>query len=175
MILGSLALLLLRPAIAAERAGVTMPDQVELAGASLPLHGLALRERLYFDQYLVGLYFPHRGRPARTLIEAEEPKSLRLHILTRELSTESLLRGLALSPAAAEDAGLQRLLGWLPELLRQGDVLCFDYEPGLGTTLSLNGTARGRVEGSELMRTFWTAFLGPQAPSTLRRELLGGS
>jgi len=172
-----LLLLLSAPGRSGERAGITMPDTIQLGEASLVLNGIGLRERFFLDQLVVGLYLPSRTTAAAKALDPAQPSSLRLHVLSKELPVEDLKelleRGRPPQQRADLDPHFQRFEGWLLTL-NKGDVLTLDYQPGSGTELSINGSARGQIEGPEFMQAIWRSMLGPDPISrSLKEQLLG--
>lgn len=172
-----LVLLFSGPGRAGERAGVTMPDTLQLGEASLVLNGIGLRERFFLDQLVIGLYLPSRTTSSAIALDPALARSLRLHVLTKEIDVEELKvlleRGRDPRDQADLDPHFQRFEGWLISL-RKGDVLTLDYIPGVGTELSVNGSSRGQIEGAEFMQAIWRSLLGPDPVSrALKEQLLG--
>jgi hypothetical protein len=172
-----LLLLLCGPGRAAERAGVTMPDTIQLGEASLVLNGIGLRERFFLDQLVVGLYLPSRTSTSTAALDPSLPKSLRLHVVCKELPVDELKalleRGRDPQRDAELDPHFQRFEGWLLGL-RKGDVLTLDYQPEVGTELGVNGSSRGLIEGPAFMQALWRSMLGPDPVSrSLKEQLLG--
>lgn len=165
------------PGHAGERAGITMPDTLSLGETSLVLNGMGLRERLFFDQVVVGLYLTSRTSKASAALDPQSAKSLRLHVVGKDLPATELSALLLGHPHAEHDEALvphlQRFEGWLLDL-RQGDRLTLDYQPGIGTELSLNGSSRGTIDSPEFMQLVWRNLIGPHTPRGLREDLLGG-
>ncbi len=51
--------------------------------------------------------------------------------------------------------------------------MTIQYEPGTGTTLLVNGQAKGTVPGVEFMKLIFGNYVGPNANKVLREGLLG--
>jgi len=59
--------------------------------------------------------------------------------------------------------------------LQAGDVILLDYQPAIGTQLTLNGTLRGTIPGRQLYTALLKIWLGEQpAQDDLKLKLLGG-
>ena len=56
------ALLLSFWAWSAELAGVTLPNTTEVAGETLKLNGIGLREKFWIDIYAAALYLPFKSK-----------------------------------------------------------------------------------------------------------------
>lgn len=58
--------------------------------------------------------------------------------------------------------------------VRKGDHSSLTYQPGIGTTLSINGRPVITIEGEDFARLYFTIWLGEQPISdSLKRKLLG--
>jgi hypothetical protein len=158
--------------------GITFPDEATVGGTVLPLNGVGIRERFFFDIYAAGLYLPSRTGDAAQAIEADVPKRIEVRFLykhvTREQAVDALRWRLMESPAAASIKDqVETFIGWLGDFDR-GDEIVFDYVPGTGTRVTLQGETRGMMPGASFMRAVWGIFLG-EKPITeaLKRGMLG--
>jgi hypothetical protein len=59
---------------------VTMPKNVTIKGTTLSLNGAGLREKLWIDLYVAGLYIKTKTTNANTIINANEPISIKLKL-----------------------------------------------------------------------------------------------
>ena len=166
-------------ASAREVDGITFPEEATVGGSVLPLNGVGIRERFFFDIYAAGLYLPtHTGDAARA-IESNVPKRIEVRFLyrhvTRQQAVDALRWRLMESPAAASIADqVETFIGWLSDFDR-GDEILFDYVPGVGTTVTLQGETKGMMSGASFMRAVWGIFLGEQPiTEALKRGMLGG-
>ncbi|MBM4390566.1 MAG: chalcone isomerase family protein [Deltaproteobacteria bacterium] len=173
-------LLLASLAPAKSLAGVSLPDASTVGTTPVVLNGIGLREKYFFDIYVGGLYLPSPSRDAASIIAAEVPKRVEMHFVYREVSRDQMVASFR------EDFGNQpgvgdktqyvdRIVAWLPGSVRRGDVLAFEYAPGAGTRILLNGTALGNIPGEEFMRLVFGVYLGSKPPTeALKAGLLGG-
>ncbi len=165
--------------LAAVLEGIELPDTIESGGHQLLLNGLGLREFLFIDIYVGGLYLPARTTDERVAIEPDVPKRLELHFVHRvgvEDMRRSIDDAIEKNPAAgAAIAGhLGRLSGAL-EAMAPGDVVVFDYLPDRGTRILVKGELKDTVEGVPFMQGLWALYVGPAPPTrNLKRGLLGG-
>jgi hypothetical protein len=173
--------LLLCAALASARDvdGITFPEEATVGGAVLPLNGVGIRERFFFDIYAAGLYLPTHTEDAERAIESDVPKRIEVRFLyrhvTRQQAVDALRWRLMESPAAASIADqVETFIGWLSDFDR-GDEILFDYVPGVGTTVTLQGATKGMMPGASFMRAVWGIFLGEQPiTEALKRGMLGG-
>ena len=76
-------------ALAAELAGVTLPDTRVVDGKPLLLNGIGLRTYSFLGIkiYVAGLYLPQRSDSAEAILNSPEPKLLEIHFL-RDVDAE---------------------------------------------------------------------------------------
>lgn len=178
-----LVLALSSTAHARECAGVRFPDSVSVAGTTLVLNGVGLREAtaLQIDVYVAGLYVTRRGRDPGTLLAEDAPRRVVMHML-RDVSREDAIEGFTSglrrnSPEqfASLGAEIARLRSMVQET-HEGDVVVLTYVPGRGTEIEIAGRSRGIIEGAVFGRAIFMNFVGPRPPNRgLRTGLLGGT
>lgn len=172
-------LLLSSLAFAGSLAGVTVPDKVTLGGQGLSLNGLGLREKYTFDIYVGALYLQHPTHDAAAAIAADEPKRVLMHFIYDEVSRKQMLEtfneGFGDAAQGPQAANIATMEAWVPAAgVKKGDELGFDYVPGVGTSLVLNGRTLGTVPGVDFMRLVFGIYLGPRPPTkALKQGLLG--
>ena len=170
--------LLVSLAAAREVDGVTFPEEATVGGAVLPLNGVGVRERFLIDIYAAGLYLPTHTSDAAQAIENDVPKRIEMRFLykhvTRQQAVDALQWRLVESPAAASiQDQVQLFVSWLRDFDR-GDQILFDYVPGQGTSVTLQGESRGTMPGTSFMRAVWGIFLGDKPiTEALKRGMLG--
>jgi len=62
-------------------AGVNMPDTVQVAGTTLLLNGLGLRNKSGVKVYVAGLYVQRKSSDPNAVLTAEGPKRIVMHFL----------------------------------------------------------------------------------------------
>jgi hypothetical protein len=174
-------LLVSGPAWGAERAGVQMPDRLNVRGHSLVLNGLGVREAsvLHVDVYVAGLYVPQRSSDPSQILRSDEPKVLELefvHDVRRDQMTKAWQEGFQKNagPRLAElQPRIDRLNGWMVDL-KKGDALGFTYVPGQGVEVRVGGATKGTIPGDDFALALFAIWLGPHPPNeSLKAGLLG--
>jgi hypothetical protein len=169
------------PAAAGERAGIRMPDTIQVAGKTLYLNGLGVREATLFnvDVYVAGLYLEHRSKDPGEILGTDGLKVIHLrfvHDVGRKDVVSSFTEGFKKNAGDLEPGlrpEIARLMGWLPGF-EDGDTLTLTYVPGDGTRAAVNGKARGTIAGADFARALFAIWLGPHPPNRgLKRGLLG--
>jgi hypothetical protein len=170
---------LLHVALAGSLAGVTLPDTAQVAGTAVKLNGMGLREKYFIDVYVGGLYLVTPTHDGRRAIAADEAKRVVMHFIyravTREQMLETFLEGFGSAATGPQAANVATMSGWVPAAgVKAGDELAFDYGPGVGTSMLLNGRKLGTIPGSDFMRLVFGIFLGDHPPTAaLKAGLLG--
>lgn len=159
-------------------AGVTLPDTATVAGQTLALNGMGLREKYTIDVYVGGLYLPTPTRDGAAAVALDAPKRVVMHFtyrkVTREQMLETFLEGFGDQATGPQKPNVDKLLAVVPEAMYAGDEISFDYAPGVGTTMSIKGKAVATVPGAEFMRMVFGVWLGARPPSAaLKAGMLG--
>lgn len=167
-------------ALAATLAGVTMPDTATVGTEPVVLNGLGLREKYTIDIYVGGLYLRNPTRSGTAAIAADEPKRVVMQFIYRAVTRQQMLdtfyEGFGDAAKGAHADSVAKMQSWVPaDGVKRGDRIAFDYAPGAGTTMTLNGRALGNIPGAEFMKLVFGIFLGPRPPTeALKAGLLGG-
>lgn len=161
-------------------AGVTLADTATVGGESVKLNGLGLRERYFLDIYVGALYLQHPTADAASAIAADEPKRVLMHFIYKAITRDQMVAtfhdGFGSTTTGPHAANLAKMGSWVPAAgVKGGDEIGFDYVPGVGTSMTLNGRVLGTIPGAEFMKLIFGIYLGPQPPTeALKAGLLGG-
>ena len=71
---------------------VSMEDQIEIAGQSLQLNGMALRKAVFFQVYVGGLYLKTPSKDSQAIINSQEMKHLNMQFI-RSVSRSKIRKG----------------------------------------------------------------------------------
>lgn len=165
--------------LAQSLAGVTLPDAATVGGQTVTLNGLGLREKYFLDIYVGGLYLLHPTHVADAAIAADEPKRVVMHFTYKSVSKSQMLdtfkEGFGSAATGPHAASISKMAAWVPEGgVKAGDQLSFDYAPGAGTAMVLNGRVLGTIAGAEFMKLVFGIYLGPKPPTPeLKAGMLG--
>ncbi len=165
--------------LAAEAAGVRMPDTVTVEGKTLRLNGMGLRKKVVFKVYVAGLYLEKTSSAAAAVISSDEVKQMRLHVLrslTAKQVTEAIEEGFEKNSkpqmAVLKDR-LQKFSSMFSDVA-EGDLILMTYVPGKGLTVSVKGSEKGTVEGKDFADALFAVWLGPNpVQEDLKKALLG--
>jgi hypothetical protein len=172
-------------AIAAELDGVTLDDRARVDGQEIQLNGIALRTRYaIFKVYVAGLYLSHRTTSGTAAIDSRGAKRMVL-VMLRDVSAEQFIESfdVALRNNNSE-AQLAEIKGQREELFariraigeaRKGSRIVLDYLPSAGTTLTIDGAAKGKpLPGEAFYRAILRSWVGEKpAQEDMKKALLG--
>jgi hypothetical protein len=184
-----LALLLLSPVAMAKKVGdVEVADSISLGGQNLVLNGAGIRVKkvafININVYSGGLYLKAKNSDAQSIVDADEPMAMRLHITTGMASTSKLID--------AWNEGFERATGGKTDAIKEeiakfnalfktdpkeGDVYEIAYVPGKGITVAMNGALQGdAIPGLEFKKAvfgIWLAKNDDEYLNNLKTGLLG--
>ena len=170
------------PLPAAECIGVSLPDRLETPGRQpLVLNGIGVRKATLFKVkvYAAGLYLAEPSSDAQAIIDQDRARHLTLHFV-RDVDADDIRE--AWQEGFAANAGDR--LGELGPRIKalqammanfaEDDRLDFDYRPGQGTEVSINGRSQGSIQGADFGSALITIWLGEPPNPEIKRGLLGG-
>ena len=165
-----LAVTMVPPSWAGDLAGVTMDDTVTLNDSDLVLNGMGLRKKLWVEVYVAGLYLPSKTSDPGTVVSGEGAKKMVMHFLTDKAKKKKMasawregFEGNATDYAAIEDR-VDAFIAYFGDM-KDGDVVEMDLVPGQGTTVYLNGTQTGTIEGDDFAAELLRVWVGDVPPS----------
>ena len=178
------AVVILRPVHAREVAGVKLDETAQIPGVATPLilNGAGVRTKFFVKIYAAGLYLQETLTSADAILASPGPKRVHMHFVYDEISAEKIRAawsdGYEGNHSEAELAGfrdrIDQFNGYFPTL-KGGDVVDVDYVPGSGTTVRLNGEARGTIPGEDFHQATMRIWLGESpASSGLKKAMVAG-
>lgn len=168
---------------ALELKGAKFMDNVEVGGTQLVLNGAGIRSAVFWDVYAAGLYLGEKENSAEAVMANEGAKRFELYVMKDndvKHFVDSLRKGITRNYGKEQAAAfndrldaLGRMFGDLDEL-EEHDALDFDWVPGEGTHVSLNGKEVGKLDGVDFYRALLSVWIGDKpAKDKLKKELLG--
>jgi len=171
------------PAVTERSCGdVRVPVVAMVDGHRLSLNGMAVREVtvLDVDIYVAALYTARETRDVDAFLASTEPARLELHFV-HDISRDAVVRflrwGFSNNPEDVRseyEAQADWVEQWFTDY-RAGDVVGFDYHPGLGITMTKNGEELATFGGDGFKPVFFRVFVGPKRSNQVFRDgLVGG-
>jgi hypothetical protein len=175
-----LSLLVVSSALAAEVAGVKIPDEDQ----KLVLNGAGLRKRAFFQVYAIGLYLPEKKTSAADAVNSPGPKRVAMHML-RDVAADqlgdALTDGMKDNVSEAEmkalDPRVQQLVAIMASMkeAKKGMRITLDWVPSVGTQLAVDAKSLGApIPGEDFYRALLRIWLGDNpVQADLKKALLG--
>ena len=165
-------------ALAASIAGQDFPDTISLDGQELQVNGVGLREKYWIDIYAAGLYLPQKMNSATDIIHLDAPKRIHAKFIYSSVPkakmVESLEENIRQNPDFSAQAvkDIREAAEWMEDFA-SGDEMMFEYIPGKGTSVIINGKLKGTVVSKDFMIAVFSMYVGPNpASEQLKKGLL---
>ncbi len=169
---------------AATLQGQRFDDRVRIATHELTLNGLGLRSVLFVKVYVAALYLPEKAATYGVVASMPGPKRLQLRMLRKADAddfVEALVEGIEENTSKPELALLHARMQQLTQTINAigsvvaGDNLNFDFVPGVGTSITINGGKKGKpIEGADFYNAVLKIFVGENpVDERLKAGLLG--
>ena len=170
---------------AAEIAGYTFDDRIQLAGSELRLNGVGMRAVAWIKGYAAGLYLSQQARDTAQVLSAPGPKRVQLRMMLdvgADVFVKALHGGMEDNSSDVERQKLAPRVEAFDRIMRsigdvkKGDLINLDYLPGHGFVLSLNGQVRGEpIPGEDMYAAVLKIFVGDHpVDKRMKVGLLGG-
>jgi hypothetical protein len=161
--------------------GVTMPSKTTYTGTNLVLNGVGIREKVWIDLYVAGLYLKSKTKNAKTIISSNEKMVLKLHIVSGLVSSEKMSSSIEESFKVSTGGNTINLRTridafkaiFMKDKITDGVVFDISYIPGKGTAVYTNGKLQGTIKGLDFKKALFNIWLGViPADEHLKEKLL---
>ena len=179
----ALTLLVASGASALTVEGKSYAPTTTIEGQTLKLVGAGLRQKWFVDVYVLAAYSASGAVDPATLVDADEPKYLRIDML-RNVSAEKMASTIGGSfeehmpknPSPELKAQRAAFQNYFKDECTKGSVLEFIYVPGTGTILKQNGKQLGApLAGKSFARVLWDIYFGTDTCcESLKKGVLKG-
>ncbi|XXJ19524.1 chalcone isomerase family protein [Desulfovibrio caledoniensis] len=175
-----LTLLCLPPARAAELAGVTLPDSVEVGAQKLALNGIALREKFIIDVYVAGLYLTEKSSDPEVILRKETPRMMVMRFV-RDVDAKAIREAWIDGLEANVENITPELRDKFDQLndmmadIKDGQEMGFTYDPATGTDVMVAGQPKGGIPGKDFADAILATWIGPKPGpgKTFKQQILG--
>jgi len=162
---------------------VTLPDSVKLDGTdvTLQLNGMGYRTKFIFNIYVGALYTEKKVESRDAVQALKGPKRVVMHMVYDEVNREKITNGWneGFKENNSDEqmeklrARLDTFNSYFPDL-KENDVMFYDYIPGKGTRVTINGDVKGVIEGADFYAALLDVWLGDEpADEDLKEAMLG--
>lgn len=162
--------------------GVKVDGTLKLDDKTLQLNGAGLREKVFIDLYVGGLYTTSKTSDASKIIYGDEHMAITLQIVsslvTQEKMIEAVQEGFENSATSKERKALKSqidsFIAMFSSPIVEGNKFQLAYIPGTGTVISKDGKTLGTIPGYEFKKVLFSIWLGSNpADKNLKKGLLG--
>lgn len=165
--------------------GFTFPGEVTVAGTTLHLNGVGLKQVAWLKGYAAALYLPQVATTTKAAVTMPGPKRVAMRMMIDGPSAElakafqkGVSRNLPLDqqvqaqPRAARFDAIVRGIG----KLKKGDLVEVEFRPDEGMVAMVNGRAYGEpVPGVDLFNAMLLIYIGDRpTDEQMKVGLLGG-
>ena len=163
----------------AEIDGVYFNDEYTAGGKKLNIRGYAILNYMLVIKAYAGALYMENGTPSSSAL-GETPRILELyyfHKISAEDFRESTIEMIKRNTTDGEFGIISERLNRFNSFYRgvkPGDRYRAEYIPGRGTTLYLNGTPLGTIQGNDFSKAFFSIWIGRDPiDKKFRDRLLG--
>jgi len=163
--------------------GKTFPGSLQTEKGSLVLNGGGVREKLWIDVYVAGLYLTARNGNAAEIVNADQPMAVRMHIVSGMINSENM--------SEAVNEGFEKSTGgntaplrdrintfldvFKKEPVKVDDIFKIIHIPGEGVKIYKNDMLKATVGGLDFKKALFGIWLGENpVSSSLKKGMLGG-
>ncbi len=150
---------------------VTLNDTVPATKErpELVLNGAALREMYFLVKSYVGaLYLEEHNEDAQAIMASATHKRMVFVTLLKKVSArrianalqEALVVNLTETEHKNLDKELTQMLSYFDGKMYEGEETLFDYIPGKGTRITINGVEKGIIPGAEYFKAMLSMWIG---------------
>lgn len=146
--------------------GATIPNTVSFEGEKLVLNGVGVREKFWMDMYAGALYVQEKSSNAGTIMNANEPMAIKIHIVSKLISSDKMVDAVnegfessTKGKTAAMASEINKFKGFFKEEISKDDVFDIVYLPSRGVVVHKNGNELGAIKGLEFKKALFGIWL----------------
>ncbi len=180
----AVALMLMIPvsASAAQLAGVTVADEVNIGGKSASLAGMGIRKKLFIKVYVASLYMAETKLSQKDIINSDQAKALRMNFVYKKVGADSLqeawkegFQNNTRNASANLKVRMDQFVALFAEDALKGDEYLMTYQPGTGTKIILKGKEVATIPGADFASALMAIWFGDfPADKGLKKTVLRG-
>lgn len=161
--------------------GVTLPQIQSINDATLTLNGAGLREKLWIDLYVAGLYSESKMSDAKEIVNSKESMNIHIEIvsglITRENFLEAVNEGFEKSTGgntAKFSSEIAAFVSSFSDEIVKGDKIDISWNAEKGVIVIKNGKAFPSINGLEFKKALFGIWFGEKpADKKLMKGMLG--
>jgi hypothetical protein len=176
-----IVLVITAPGNSEEIGGINMPESLKTGQTQLMLNGAGIRTKLFFDIYVGGLYLKEKSHDPKTIIEADEPMAIRLHVVSSMLTSKKMEKATREGFKKATGGNTEPIKVQIDEFcavfkkeIKEDDRYDLIYVPGKGVEVYINGEYTSVTEGLAFKQALFGIWLSDKpAQKSLKKAMLG--
>ena len=160
---------------------VTLPATLDAGAVSLNLNGGGLREKLWIDLYVGGLYLTAKSADAQAIIDADKSMAIYIEIVSTLITSEKMIaavdEGFVKSTKGKTEQFKTEIADFkaaFSETIEEKDKYKIVYQPDVGTAVSKNGKLLKTIKGYDFKKALFGIWLCDEpADEDLKEGMLG--
>jgi len=162
--------------------GKSFPSSLTAEKETLVLNGGGVREKLWIDVYVAGLYLTAKSSNGADIVNADQSMAVRLHIVSGMVNSENMSE--AIHEGFEKSTGgntaplkdkIDAFIKVFAEPIQVDDIFKIEYVPGAGIKIYKNDAYKATVEGLDFKKALFGIWLGANPVSSgLKKGMLGG-
>ena len=162
--------------------GIVMPNVMKVGDQYLKMNGGGVREKYWIDLYVGVLYLTNKTSDADKIINADEPMSIKLRIISGMVSNSKLEEAIRDGIEKSTNGNIEPVKDRMETMIKKGfaedvndgDEFDLIYLPGEGTTLQKNNQRIITVQGLDFKKALFGIWLcDDPAQESLKKKMLG--
>ena len=163
--------------------GVTLPATLQADNSQLVLNGAGVREKLWFDLYVGGLYLTTKSTDALTITNADQPMAIKMHIISKMITSERMQEAIEEGFEKSTSGNVEpyrKRIDLMVETFKEeiviGDIFDIIYKPEKGVELYKNDQRMKTIDGLDFKKALFGIWLSEDpADKGLKKGMLGNS
>ncbi|WP_121665461.1 chalcone isomerase family protein [Mesonia aquimarina] len=164
-----------------EISGITIPNSETFGKHTLQLNGAGVREKLWIDLYVGGLYLAEKSSDASAIVNSENAMAVKLHIVSSLISSKKMISAVEEGFENSTDDNtapiqteIDQFIGFFKEEITKGDIFDITYQPERGVVAYKNGKEKGTIKGMKFKKALFGIWLSNRpADDDLKEAMLG--
>ena len=161
--------------------GVTLPAFRTFQGEKLLLNGGGLREKLWIDLYVGGLYLQTKTSDAKEIINADKPMAITIEIVSGLINSDNMIEAVDEGFEKSTNGNQEKFAEQIADFknafrdpIVKENKFVIAYIPGKGVVVSKNGKVVKTIQGFEFKKVLFAIWLGEKpADKKLKNGMLG--
>ncbi|MDZ4847521.1 MAG: chalcone isomerase family protein [Chitinophagales bacterium] len=161
--------------------GKTFPNSLDTEKGDLVLNGGGVREKLWIDLYVAGLYLTAKNKNGAEITNADTEMAVRLHIVSSMINSENMSE--AINEGFVKSTGgntapikdkIDAFINVFAEPIKVDDIFKLVYLSGEGVKIYKNEVYKSTVSGMDFKKALFGIWLGNTPVSgSLKKGMLG--